>query len=206
MRAEKYRALGEIFSADPVDLEWCLRTLAAPCDGGMRPCPRQSTPAREAAGHALEWASGAGDPITLLAELVRLGGSPERVRVAPKVPLVASAYFDVPGDELDRRLMDVYRTLGYRCRADRTRPASHLAHEMGFLAHCHDLSVAGMPEAETAACSFTRDHVAAWAPVCAAAIERVAEHPVYRFAAIALEELLHCERLKCEDARRTALA
>lgn len=195
MRADKYSALAQLFRSGRHDIEWCLRTLAGPCDGGLAPCSRQSTEALAAAREAFGWLASDRNG-TLHEELERLS-SPPSLSGEPSVPMYAAAYFDVEPARVERGVSEAYEILSFRWGRAAGMTPSHLSNELGFMAHCHGLRSAGVREAGVAARAFVADHMLEWATLCAAALGRSAEHPVYRYAALAMEDLLACESRDC---------
>jgi TorA maturation chaperone TorD len=195
---ERFAALARLFREPSRDQAVAVRTLLTPCTSGHgQNCALLDAAVLTAGERATQWFEHAGSLAVLEAEHYRLFESRERLVDAPLPRLSPCAATHLEGDPDDIRadISRLYSDLGFPGSDADLRPECpcHIANELDFVAHCLSLDGAGLDGAAEASTKFIADHLFPWGIVFAAAVSAVAEHPVTRFAGLALEGLLFCE-------------
>ncbi len=137
---------------------------------------------------ARAWLLNAGNMGTLSAEHRRLFGGRSLGNGLPEIAPYGAWYFeDAEGTAAE--VSRLYKWAGYRPVLADTCP-THIANELGFIAACFSESADDRLRADGSLDRFMRSHVMNWALLFAAATAARADHPVLKFAGLALEDTL----------------
>lgn len=195
-RQTRYAALAEFFSGPSARVRSAVRWLASPCVPGID-CPLNRRPLSTAANFARVWCDSSRDLARLEAEYERLfeGSRP-----------IVSPYAPDYMPESARTIRDA--VLGYYQRLDcpgcghaRADDPLHISSQLRFMAHCLDRERCGLGAGLDTSLFFA-DQLLPWAPMFARAVLAATADPVYRFAALAFEQVLKCESMVLLAGRR----
>jgi len=193
-RADKFEALSRLFDLDLASYRSAIEQLSVPC-GGVAVCAMQKSGVRPAAEAALAWVDNVSSLGTVTAEHIRLFGGTDPVRQMPYVSPLAFMYDSSDHDESVARVVSFYEVCGFVANSGGGRSCpTHISNELEFVAYALGRAAEGESQCETAAHDFVANHLSTWGVLFSAAVYSRSEHPVTRFAGLALEHLLLCER------------
>ena len=204
---DRFRSMAALFRPDQDGHASAIRTLMTPCDCAGNSCSLQGRRVQQAGREALLRLAQDPDPNALAAESTRLFGGSCSEEPGPALPAVspcATTY--VSGSRHRTRAFDsgIYREVGFLGYGVELEPdcPCHVANELEFVAHCLDLRHYGSDLASAQLEEFARGHLSGWIVLFAAATAARAMHPVLRFAGLALEQLVYCEKVSWVGSRR----
>ncbi len=194
-RADRYEALAGLFrfpECIPVDsIEVLLR--------GCAECPYRGSEhlhaLTEAGDLARAWATNVRCGGSLAAAHARLFGAADDRHLVGCVFATETSYRPEDPNALVDEIVAEYRAVGYWGQDVEPRPLcpGHISNELGFVAHCLLLGDLGVAPARDAAERFFATHLEPWAMLFGATVASSADHPVLRFAGLALEQFMVCE-------------
>lgn len=202
-RALRYDALADLLRYPECIPVAAIEYLLTECPGcAYRGSPRDRAMS-DAGRLALSWAQNVRCGGSLAAAHAHLIGAPDASHVVGCVFAHEASY--CPGDATPRveAIVSEYRAAGFWTHDVRPRPLcpGHISNQLGFMAHCLLLVDIGVPALQVTADRFFATHLEPWAMVFGASLASTADHPVLRFAGLALEQFMLCETRRMSTHR-----